>query len=1505
MRIKKKLLLPVLMLSMFLGVGITASAETGVRWSGTGEAWTTDYLNTNVEDVEAGTVVSTGVTAQPVTAQKGQHVYQNNVTMSGDIPIGYWDVAYPDHYCIHNGYPNDLDTYKGFIYGKQPCLRNLQPGWIAHCACCGRGLPVLIYATSDTVRNIKSIDTSKEYVSTCAYQDCLNMEQAWGFEHECDEVSWNKYTVQYLKNGAPNGYMPKSTHYYNNETVYEGKSVPAQNKLSKHNFWWEGMTFIGWNTERDGSGISFKKECDFKEIQEALNLGDKGNNIKINLYAQWKPASSTLNMDMNGGSYNGETSVTQRYRTTLSVDAGKINPPAGPSVSFDTQGGNTIDTMVAGQSFKEWTYATPFHGRMEDGIYTFGTNEGDWYDGCVDTISAQYSINPIILPSATKADSLFGGWYLDPGCTQYVGFSGEKYWTQADVTLYAKWSVLHLDSEKNWSANDGKGAVNLSWIQNDNAEKFFKVYQTGGKNAGWKLLCGKEAIDVPEISEKWDFTNGSETAYTVPYTGIYEFDVSGAQGGNYDSFKGGYGGEAKGRVYLKQGEVLYICAGGQNGASTKIPGGGATSYGTGGGGSYIYRMVNGQPEYLAIAGGGGGASPGGDGGAGGSGASLRPEVSMAGSSGMAGGGGGNRGGNAGELIVHSHVDSCWASEDTSYVLLDGRTEYMDSWIRDNKHTIGVWGDYHSDTTYGPEGKFGSGAHKRDDACNAHSYYGLVRFVDGKPQYIYAPTNGNPVLELHWSGSNWGGDRGPGLEGFSIAVYNEKEECIFYKSNENVVAQDGRKWWDRPYTEEEFTALNGSNDYTYGSVSGRIDSVSYWGKSAVYINEWIDISDCKGIRIDVSFAPKGGWYGQSMSYLAFTGGSNVYTTCGYTEGQVISSKPAYGGSNYVSPAAFNVSTNKAGEKAGNGSVKLTGIALGVQDTTSLASVKAPDLEAPGSVNLRADAQNSTSTTLRVWWEEPGDNGTWYSHYVDSHTKPGMAYIMTSNITHDYMASGISRYIYRQDTSPVTNVSGKNGETTYGRQLDVARQPETTYLHVAAVDKAGNRGPTSHITIAPIGGSVEETVYYPISTQPVHVTGLDDNVYSDSTGTYVRADGETPFYLDFVAGVNGTARGDYQINRMDLNLLDNNTGKGSGISVYRQNDTADTDGDIELDGVELTVNGNEIFGTTPYMAFKRYNSLANVSMQAGCTAEASMDGHNIFATPRAGALQSKSAANVEAWEWSDEAEDNTHGLTLTVDGKAPDISGDGYDFLVNHENIDRDDFGDDLVLELVARDSGSGIRYFKAELQNADNQMTETFTGTIQDDGKSAVIRIEVPKYKLLFSGDIHFSFTAVDNVGNVNKESELLGEFSLVTKMISSGYTEGQKPDPNVYKAGEGVYLIIRTSGYADRIKIEFPDEFVRAGGEKEKNLTYDYPSRSDGDYEDDLKQYGVRTELVYFSVPMQMPDKDNCKILITAYKDGEAVEVGEVAATRTLNSVETMDVKGSIVDGIRTVIVWN
>lgn len=89
MRIMKKLLLPVLMLSMFLGVGITASAETGVRWSGTGEAWTTDYLNTNVEDVEAGTVVSTGVTAQPVTAQKGQHVYQNSVTMSVDIPIGY------------------------------------------------------------------------------------------------------------------------------------------------------------------------------------------------------------------------------------------------------------------------------------------------------------------------------------------------------------------------------------------------------------------------------------------------------------------------------------------------------------------------------------------------------------------------------------------------------------------------------------------------------------------------------------------------------------------------------------------------------------------------------------------------------------------------------------------------------------------------------------------------------------------------------------------------------------------------------------------------------------------------------------------------------------------------------------------------------------------------------------------------------------------------------------------------------------------------------------------------------------------------------------------------------------------------------------------------------------------------------------------------------------------------------------------------------------------------
>lgn len=194
------------------------------------------------------------------------------------------------------------------------------------------------------------------------------MENGTGINHKCDEISWNRYTIQYNGNGANGGYITNSYHYYNNNTVFEGKTVSPQTKLSTNVFYRTGYVFDCWNTKRDGSGQKFENEDDFLNIQNKLNLGNSDNGKVVILYAQWKPAYSTLVINPNGGSYNGETTITQRFRTVYSLDSDKLTPPTGATVSYDTQGGYEIESTHTTTHFSGWTFANPLRGMFNENI---------------------------------------------------------------------------------------------------------------------------------------------------------------------------------------------------------------------------------------------------------------------------------------------------------------------------------------------------------------------------------------------------------------------------------------------------------------------------------------------------------------------------------------------------------------------------------------------------------------------------------------------------------------------------------------------------------------------------------------------------------------------------------------------------------------------------------------------------------------------------------------------------------------------------------------------------------------------------------------------------------------------------------------------------------------------------------------------------------------------------------------------------------------------------------
>lgn len=636
-KIKRKAALLLVLLGL-CGTLLSVQAGSGVKisYSPDGQAFTTNSGDTSAIWYEKGTIVHIQDRNTALSPKEGEHLYYWKRT--GTIPISHWKVEFPYGKCIHDQYMQS-DTFHGVTVNRKKCYRNYYSGWMCYCRDCGEPAAYLFfYMNADTAAAIREIQTGTAYYYLCPW--CDNLEQGCEISpHVCQAVSANQYYIAYDSNGG-GGYMAPSAHMYNDSRVYEGREVTPQTTLSLCSFQRIGYRFSGWNTRPDGTGQSFG------DGERIYNLSDRDKE-EVVLYAQWSKAESTLCVDPAGGSYqnnNGVSVFPGQYGGTYSLDSRKLVPPQGYKVSFDVRGGKPVESIVSRQIFREWNMDLPFHGQMNGSTYHYLGN-----DGTRDTVTAIYARQGIVLPEADKPGQAFGGWYYDPQCTRIVGAAGDSYIPQKDITLYAGWVELQLQSQDNYSANQGKGAVNLSWSQRDNVGKSYKLYQQreGGE---WQQISSASDVGAGRsVSCNFNYT-GRQGRYQVVYAGFYQLTLTGAQGGNYGNRQGGKGGLAQGTFYLSQGEILTYELGGQNGYHG---GGSATAYGVGGGYS---QLSSDRQGILLIAGGGGGATEGQDGMPGGS--AQKNVEGSSGESGKAGGGGGSHGGSGGTWIVHQHTGKC-------------------------------------------------------------------------------------------------------------------------------------------------------------------------------------------------------------------------------------------------------------------------------------------------------------------------------------------------------------------------------------------------------------------------------------------------------------------------------------------------------------------------------------------------------------------------------------------------------------------------------------------------------------------------------------------------------------------------------------------------------------------------------------------------------------------------------------------------------------------------------
>lgn len=1418
-------------------------------------AFTTNYKDKDCVQYPNGTTVDTGIQSSIRELETGEHYYKAEKD-SKDVKIGKWVVTYPYGTCCHDGYPDPADPYHGIDFGRQSCLSSYYSGWTAVCADCRESVsPMLMYMSKEAAESITELDLSLDYYYLCPF--CNNLEMGAGFgEHLCNKISWNQYQIRYVKNTSNDalvgGYMEDSIHMFNNANEYNGEPITPATHLTMNAYSRVGYEFVEWNTEPDGSGQRFQ------DGQEIFNLTTKDisedNAAKIKLYAQWRKSESTLYINPNGGAYAGNTGLTclkNMYGEYYYVKDDQIQPPNGFTVSFDTQGGQAAASITGTMSFKEWQRTLPFNGIFYNGRFTYFGK-----DGSEDTLTAVYTRNSITLPPASKPGSSFGGWFYDSTCTQPAGVAGDRITPDQDMTLYAKWVDLVLTAGNNYSDNGGKGAVDLAWSQDDGRSKTYMLYQSRD-NVNWIKISGSNDISNENKVGVTIPYAGNQGEYVVTYTGLYTLAAAGAQGNDYDMNTGGLGGSVTGKVWLQAGEKLTFTIGGKNGYNG---GGAADMFANGGGCTVVSSNYKGT---LLIAGGGGGASSMGNGGAGGSSASVI-STGINGESGGAGGGGGYQGGSAGELIKHYHTDTCWRTEDLSYVLMDDANNagFLSAWMTDymNQYgqgrmnadiyhnetsaeweiATGVWGEY-----YSPEyGMFRSGAHAKGKASTSY-YLGQI-WGHGRPGTqpsgllpLGIPTEGNTTMSIQANYSFW--DKNDGgwstADGVWLEVYDQKGNCIFHKDNKNLPWIDGDK---------EFKEYQGSR----------------WRQGECKWDETIQLPDgTESVTVGFRTSVDGGvWFGLEIESVAFTGGTKTYTTCGMTDGQILSSKPAYGGSNYISTTYVKSYSEAAGTQAGNGSLTIASDSIGYQESLSLGGVTAKDYAAPDAVDLETmEKEALDDRRVAFTWRKPGDNGTPYYHRAESYLQGSTEKLSDSNVTRNVLTSGIMGYYYTVNQNSGTSVFASNGTFFTGERLELALDQAVQYLHLAAVDVAGNVGPTVHIRI----GRADDEVAWPLVTGQIAVSSERGSVYPAGVedAYYVRCDGETPFRMTFDGSVRGQARDSYQVNHTIFRSKATDGTKEQDYDIYTgSRPVADGTFLTQAKDLQKTVTGTPILMDGAYTVTARKDRCQTLNVLQQFLLPEEYHGRTVRVAPVAGA-DFGDAVTYSLWD-----EDLKNSVFLIGDGEAPVIS--GTEILENMELINRDE--GNVTLHLTAHDDLSGVKDFHVEIHNSDNVSTKTYTPAM--DGS---ITIDITKDEYIFSGDFTVTIRSTDNVGN---ERELIygtTEFALHTEI-----TRILEPHEPVFKAGESGILTITTWGYADRVEVEFPEALLALN--PELNRIYVYTE----------KPKPIQEEQLQFMIPLYTPANENYVITVRAYKGDKKLE--------DYPALSTIEVDGSVLDEIRT-----
>lgn len=263
----------------------------------------------------------------------------------------------------------------------------------------------------------------------------------------------------------------------------------------------DGYTFLGWYTNQTSG-----------ELVSSPYV-PKSN---VTLYARWIENKKGLIVDPSGGTWNGTTEITNLSDTSgKTVTINNPTPPKGYIVSFNSNGGNSVNSLTSSKIFDKWELTGG--GTFSNGVYTFSTENGK--------LTANYKNGSITLPTPTRNNYKFLGWYTSLSSTSKLS---TEYTPTKDIKLYAKWEqkkyTLTIDPNKGtWNGSTNKStftatAGSTKTISNPKKKGYTVTFNANGGSTSVNSKTSSKVFNKWELDGKgslsgttFTFRNGNAT----------------------------------------------------------------------------------------------------------------------------------------------------------------------------------------------------------------------------------------------------------------------------------------------------------------------------------------------------------------------------------------------------------------------------------------------------------------------------------------------------------------------------------------------------------------------------------------------------------------------------------------------------------------------------------------------------------------------------------------------------------------------------------------------------------------------------------------------------------------------------------------------------------------------------------------------------------------------------------------------------------------------------------